>query len=286
MVKTIPEIKALFQNGLIPDEDDFEDLIDTLSPFIYAANNSLYGRLNSPSLGTDAIQIGREANAASFRSISIGQSSEAGSPYSIAIGSPAVSNGSNSIAIGKSSSVQVDGIALGPSAVVTGSFGPIAIGKNAVSTYRGISLGVFAESENNKIAIGYQAKATRTVGQGFGGISIGYYAESNEESIAVGYRANSGGSGATNAIGIGFYSNAGNNKSIAIGAYAEATADYAVSIGYQVVNNVANSFKIGVSGSAYLNFSDFTPTAAVYAATHYILVNISGTNFRLLLASV
>lgn len=122
---------------------------------------------------------------------------------------------------------------------VTGSYGSIAIGQDAVAVNNytiavgsgahsnGVAIGYRAKAYNqNSVAIGYQALVDNT-GQDRG-VAIGTHAHASQDGIAIGYqaRADYGAHPVQGAVSIGRATKTRGNYTVCLGPQAEAEASY------------------------------------------------------------
>lgn len=143
---------------------------------------------------------------------------------------------------------------------------------------------------NNAIAIGSQAWAAGNQSIAIG-TSVNNGSQAGIKSIGMGNRVDASGDraiavGATTGTPLfGTPTTATGLDSIAIGTEANATDAKAVAIGYKQSNATPYSVQLGVSPTLYMNMPDFTVKAAANVADRYVFVNISGSTYKLLLAT-
>lgn len=183
---------------------------------------------------------------------------------SVAVGPAAIALASASVAIGYNATVDYNivardnSVAVGHTSRVIGVNG-VAVGRSSRAGIRSVAIGAEATtaagdtgSQNNAVAVGYQATAPQNYGValgmqanavGAGGTSLGALANSAGSATAVGFAANAAGD---NSVAVGNGAKAGGLGTIVIGTgNPEALSTYAVAIGIAAKANHVEAVALG-----------------------------------------
>ena len=225
--------------------------------------------------GVDALAVGTQANAMTYKALAIGAYSQATGRQSTVIGNdiqgqPSIASGTRSQILGVQSNVSGDNsVSIGDTNTVA-SARTYALGNNinaAAGTDDSLAFGTRASVQGaNTIAVGNTAQALTD-----DSISIGRDSKAGKvdkfdgkKSIAIGYASEAMGS---NAIALG--SNAATNNghdSIAMGTYAKTNGEKTISIGAYNTAEGAQSIVIAGNYDASTGSNRSTTTAAAKRA--------------------
>jgi len=225
--------------------------------------------------GVDALAVGTQANAMTYKALAIGAYSQATGRQSTVIGNdiqgqPSIASGTRSQILGVQSNVSGDNsVSIGDTNTVA-SARTYALGNNinaAAGTDDSLAFGTRASVQGaNTIAVGNTAQALTD-----DSISIGRDSKAGKvdkfdgkKSIAIGYASEAMGS---NAIALG--SNAATNNghdSIAMGTYAKTNGEKTISIGAYNTAEGAQSIVIAGNYDASTGSNRSTTTAAARRA--------------------
>jgi len=173
--------------------------------------------------------------ASGTNAVSIGRNAEATASNSIALGFDAVASASLSFAALDGTATGVGSIAIGEAAVAGTSSSSIAIGRNTDAT------------GTDAMALGSNAQST-----GSESVSIAQSLASGNNSLAAVIDNNTStyGAGSANSIAMGRQSKAGNINSVSIGSFASANGESSYALGYQATAESWNSVCIGANSKA------------------------------------
>ena len=225
--------------------------------------------------GVDALAVGTQANAMTYKALAIGAYSQATGRQSTVIGNdiqgqPSIASGTRSQILGVQSNVSGDNsVSIGDTNTIA-SARTYALGNNinaAAGTDDSLAFGTRASVQGaNTIAVGNTAQALTD-----DSISIGRDSKAGKvdkfdgkKSIAIGYASEAMGS---NAIALG--SNAATNNghdSIAMGTYAKTNGEKTISIGAYNTAEGAQSIVIAGNYDASTGSNRSTTTAAARRA--------------------
>ena len=225
--------------------------------------------------GVDALAVGTQANAMTYKALAIGAYSQATGRQSTVIGNdiqgqPSIASGTRSQILGVQSNVSGDNsVSIGDTNTIA-SARTYALGNNinaAAGTDDSLAFGTRASVQGaNTIAVGNTAQALTD-----DSISIGRDSKAGKvdkfdgkKSIAIGYASEAMGS---NAIALG--SNAATNNghdSIAMGTYAKTNGEKTISIGAYNTAEGAQSIVIAGNYDASTGSNRSTTTAAAKRA--------------------
>ena len=225
--------------------------------------------------GVDALAVGTQANAMTYKALAIGAYSQATGRQSTVIGNdiqgqPSIASGTRSQILGVQSNVSGDNsVSIGDTNTIA-SARTYALGNNinaAAGTEDSLAFGTRASVQGaNTIAVGNTAQALTD-----DSISIGRDSKAGKvdkfdgkKSIAIGYASEAMGS---NAIALG--SNAATNNghdSIAMGTYAKTNGEKTISIGAYNTAEGAQSIVIAGNYDASTGSNRSTTTAAAKRA--------------------
>ena len=225
--------------------------------------------------GVDALAVGTQANAMTYKALAIGAYSQATGRQSTVIGNdiqgqPSIASGTRSQILGVQSNVSGDNsVSIGDTNTIA-SARTYALGNNinaAAGTEDSLAFGTRASVQGaNTIAVGNTAQALTD-----DSISIGRDSKAGKvdkfdgkKSIAIGYASEAMGS---NAIALG--SNAATNNghdSIAMGTYAKTNGEKTISIGAYNTAEGAQSIVIAGNYDASTGSNRSTTTAAARRA--------------------
>ena len=259
--------------------------------------------------GVDALAVGTQANAMTYKALAIGAYSQATGRQSTVIGNdiqgqPSIASGTRSQILGVQSNVSGDNsVSIGDTNTVA-SARTYALGNNinaAAGTDDSLAFGTRAHvSGANQVSIGTDAGADNTsAGEGnTAGISIGNdagrYATAGKNNTSIGQRAGQYANGdnnvaigkdagsldaagaplTTNTVSIGSSSKVKGQEAIAVGNEAEAISNSAIAIGNSAKGRALYSTAIGLraktSDDATMTFGESaTAVGHAAAATRY-----------------
>ena len=259
--------------------------------------------------GVDALAVGTQANAMTYKALAIGAYSQATGRQSTVIGNdiqgqPSIASGTRSQILGVQSNVSGDNsVSIGDTNTVA-SNRTYALGNNinaAAGTDDSLAFGTRAHvSGANQVSIGTDAGADNTsAGEGnTAGISIGNdagrYATAGKNNTSIGQRAGQYANGdnnvaigkdagsldaagaplTTNTVSIGSSSKVKGQEAIAVGNEAEAISNSAIAIGNSAKGRALYSTAIGLraktSDDATMTFGESaTAVGHAAAATRY-----------------
>ena len=259
--------------------------------------------------GVDALAVGTQANAMTYKALAIGAYSQATGRQSTVIGNdiqgqPSIASGTRSQILGVQSNVSGDNsVSIGDTNTIA-SARTYAIGNNinaAAGTDDSLAFGTRAHvSGANQVSIGTDAGADNTsAGEGnTAGISIGNdagrYATAGKNNTSIGQRAGQYANGdnnvaigkdagsldaagaplTTNTVSIGSSSKVKGQEAIAVGNEAEAISNSAIAIGNSAKGRALYSTAIGLraktSDDATMTFGESaTAVGHAAAATRY-----------------
>ena len=229
--------------------------------------------------GVDALAVGTQANAMTYKALAIGAYSQATGRQSTVIGNdiqgqPSIASGTRSQILGVQSNVSGDNsVSIGDTNTIA-SARTYAMGNNinaAAGTQDSLVLGTRATVEavaniamgrtatthtNNSIAIGSGAESGgKGANDGFDGVSaiaIGPEAKAlGTSALAIGQNASV--KDGHDSIAMGVYSQTTNNKAISIGAYNEASGVQSTVIGsnFNTKNDAGVSVASGTRAQVY-----------------------------------
>ena len=259
--------------------------------------------------GVDALAVGTQANAMTYKALAIGAYSQATGRQSTVIGNdiqgqPSIASGTRSQILGVQSNVSGDNsVSIGDTNTIA-SARTYALGNNinaAAGTDDSLAFGTRAHvSGANQVSIGTDAGADNTsAGEGnTAGISIGNdagrYATAGKNNTSIGQRAGQYANGdnnvaigkdagsldaagaplTTNTVSIGSSSKVKGQEAIAVGNEAEAISNSAIAIGNSAKGRALYSTAIGLraktSDDATMTFGESaTAVGHAAAATRY-----------------
>ena len=225
--------------------------------------------------GVDALAVGTQANAMTYKALAIGAYSQATGRQSTVIGNdiqgqPSIASGTRSQILGVQSNVSGDNsVSIGDTNTIA-SARTYALGNNinaAAGTDDSLAFGTRASVQGaNTIAVGNTAQALTddsiTIGRDSKAGKVDKF--DGKKSIAIGYASESMGS---NTIALG--SNAATNNghdSIAMGTYAKTNGEKTISIGAYNTAEGAQSIVIAGNYDASTGSNRSTTTAAARRA--------------------
>ena len=173
--------------------------------------------------------------ASGTNAVSIGRNAEATASNSIALGFDAVASASLSFAALDGTATGVGSIAIGEAAVAGTSSSSIAIGRNTDAT------------GTDAMALGSNAQST-----GSESVSIAQSLASGNGSFAavIDNNTSSYGASGANSIAMGQNAKASNSGSISIGSTSSAAGDSSIALGYAATAEAGNSVCIGTSSKS------------------------------------